>query len=144
GEAAPESRVEQRGDGNRETRRREDDRRGPPQRVERRGDGNREFRRGDDRRGPPRFERRRDGNTYFNGHRGYREKRRGYRYYEGFWFPPAAFALGMMLHELNRAGPDWEDHVDWCYDRYGSRYRERDNTYIARDGYRRVCNSPYS
>lgn len=81
---------------------------------------------------------------YYNGHRGYREKRRGYRYYDGYWFPPAAFALGIIIGGMNRGNPDWEDHVDWCYDRYGNRYRERDNTYISRSGYRRECVSPYS
>ena len=81
---------------------------------------------------------------YYNGHRGYREKRRGYRYHDGYWFPPAAFALGVIIGGMNRGNPDWEDHVDWCYDRYGNRYRERDNTYISRSGYRRECVSPYS
>lgn len=38
------------------------------------------------------FERR--GNLYFfNGYRGYTERHPGYRFYNGFWFPPLAFGF---------------------------------------------------
>ena len=94
--------------------------------------------------GGPRYRDVRPRYGWYNGHRGYREKRRGYRYYNGYWFPEAAFMLGIIIQGMNRSNPDWEDHVDWCYDRYGNRYRERDNTYISRSGYRRECISPYS
>jgi len=125
--------------------------RGETPRVERRIDNDRrEFRREGERRmerrearRENRFERRGQ-YYYYNGHRGYREKRRGYRYYNGYWFPAAAFTLGIIIQGMNRGNPDWEDHVDWCYDRYGNRYRERDNTYISQSGYRRECVSPYS
>lgn len=87
---------------------------------------------------------RRGNQAYYNGHRGYREQRRGYRYYEGYWFPPAAFLLGAIIaSQPSYRNSDWEDHVDWCYDRYGNRYRERDNSYMSRSGYRRECVSPY-
>lgn len=115
-------------------------------RAERRGEVRRDERaeRRDQRR-QHRFERR--GNqAYYNGQRGYREQRRGYRYYEGFWFPPAAFVLGAIIagQNNNYRRDDWEDHVDWCYERYGRNYRERDNTYVSRSGYRRECVSPFS
>ena len=43
----------------------------------------------------PHFERR--GNyAYFNGHRGDRHYHRGWREYNGYWFPPAAF-IGLAI-----------------------------------------------
>lgn len=33
-------------------------------------------------------------------------------------------------------------HIDWCMDRYRS-YNPRTNRYLARDGYFKVCRSPY-
>ena len=125
--------------------------RGETPRVERRIDNDRRELRRDGERRMERREARRENRFerrgyyyYYNGHLGYREKRRGYRYYNGYWFPEAAFMLGIIIQGMNRSNPDWEDHVDWCYDRYGNRYRERDNTYISRSGYRRECISPYS
>lgn len=142
-----------RGDENRPRQRVEQDRQAPRYRAETvRPDRSNEFagrrvERDDrrDQRRQHRFERR--GNqAYYNGHRGYRERRNGYRYYEGFWFPAGAFLLGAIIAGQNNGyrNNDWEDHVDWCYERYGNRYRERDNSYIGRDGYRRECISPYN
>src|SRR5690606_35643464 len=112
------------------------------------------FRRGDrddERRG--RFERR--GNSaYFNNQRGYRQPRAGYREYNGFWFPPAAFIAGAIIGGALNDGPRYperrpdrssyrmsNDHVAWCTDRWRS-YRVSDNSYQPTIGPRRVCTSP--
>ena len=39
---------------------------------------------------------RRNGRAYYNGHRGYRHPRRGWRQHNGWWFPPAAFAGALI------------------------------------------------
>ncbi|MEE4144369.1 MAG: BA14K family protein [Halieaceae bacterium] len=82
--------------------------------------------------------------AYFNDHRGYRQKRSGYRQYNGWWFPPAAFfkgaAIDKSLHTVNFG----DDHYEWCAKRYTS-YRDSDNTFQPRSGgSRRLCVSPYS
>lgn len=122
---------------------------------ERRGDrewrrgGNREWRRGD-RRGP-RYSggwERRGGNYYLRGHRGYRYHRPGYRQYNGWWFPPAAFIAGAIIggaianEPPVRYRPRGNAHIDWCYNRYRS-YRASDNTFQPYNGPRRQCRSPY-
>jgi len=110
------------------------------------------------------------GGIYFNGHRGYRGPRPGYRHHNGFWFPPAAFALGAIVGGALAAppppryyyrdyyrGPVYRDyydrpayrapvassHVRWCHSRYRS-YRAWDNTWQPYHGPRRQCWSPYS
>jgi hypothetical protein len=86
---------------------------------------------------------------YYNGRRGYRNHRPGYRQYNGFWFPPAAFALGAIISgAINNTAPRYRSgysrsHVEWCYDRYRS-YRASDNTFQPYNGGRRQCYSPYS
>jgi hypothetical protein len=81
---------------------------------------------------------------YWNGHRGYSYKRPGYRYYDGFWFPLAAFAATAIIASQPRVVVRVSDaHVSWCYDRWRS-YREYDNTYQPYNGPRRQCVSPYS
>ena len=124
-------------------------------------DGERRWHRGDrDRDGERRWRRgdrdrdrdfRRDGRyAYFNGHRGYRERRPGYRYRDGFWFPPAAFALGVITGSIiNNAtpAPRYREglpraHVEYCFDRYRS-YRVSDNTFQPYNGPREQCRSPY-
>lgn len=116
----------------------------------RRGDwrrGDRDFRRGD-RRGPPRGWERRGDNYYYRGHRGYRHHRPGYRQYNGWWFPPAAFIAGAIVGGAIANDPPVQyrprgnAHVQWCYDRYRS-YRASDNTYQPYNGPRRQCRSPY-
>ena len=98
----------------------------------------------DDRRGSGRFERR--GNYhYYNGHRGYRQARPGYRQYNGFWFPGAAFIAGAIVSgaiQAERSGGG-SAHVQWFYDRYRS-YRASDNTFQPYNGGRQRCYSPYS
>ncbi|TJV07235.1 MAG: BA14K family protein [Mesorhizobium sp.] len=89
----------------------------------------------------------RNGGMYWNGHRGYREYRRGYRRHGDYWFPLAAFATGALItgaivnSESNRVY-EGNAHVQWCYDRYRS-YRASDNTFQPNYGPRRQCRSPY-
>jgi hypothetical protein len=88
---------------------------------------------------------RRGDSVYYNGHRGYRERRRGYREYNGMWFPLAAFATGAIIGgAVNRDRPARVSgsHVSWCQQRYRS-YRVSDNTYQPNNGPRVQCNSPY-
>ena len=88
---------------------------------------------------------------YYNGHRGVVYARRGYRYYRGYWFPPAAFAPRAVVAPAPRtvvvapapAVRQSAAHVRWCYATYAS-YRASDNTYQPYDGPRRQCWSPYS
>ena len=99
--------------------------------------------RGNDRR--HRFERR--GNrAYYRGHRGYRDRRAGYRQHNGWWFPPAAFALGAIVGGAINQQPTYRlsnAHVAWCHNRWRS-YRVSDNSYQPYNGPRRICVSPYS
>ena len=119
------------------------------ERIIRQGDGGRNWDRGDRRwRGDREWRGNRYG--YYNGHRGYRERRRGYRYHDGWWFPPAAFALGAIVGGAiaNQPAPRRvmrvdSAHAEWCYNRYRS-YRASDNTYQPYNGPRRQCYSPYS
>lgn len=87
---------------------------------------------------------------YYNGYRGYRERRSGYRYHNGYWFPLAAFAAGAIIggatsapRAVAPAGRYSSSHYAWCQQRYKT-YRASDNTYVANSrGERRLCNSPY-
>lgn len=90
---------------------------------------------------------RRHGVVYWNGHRGYREYRRGYRRHGDYWFPLAAFATGALItgaiiNSQNRVYRGGDAHVQWCYDRYRS-YRASDNTFQPYNGPRQQCVSPY-
>jgi Ni/Co efflux regulator RcnB len=90
----------------------------------------------DDRR--DRFERR--GNqAYYNGHRGYRDRRPGYRQHNGWWFPPAAFIAGAIIG----GGLANQQPQGLCQERWRS-YRVSDNSYQPYNGPRRTCVSPYS
>ncbi|WP_214470914.1 BA14K family protein [Mesorhizobium sp. dw_380] len=89
----------------------------------------------------------RNGDMYWNGHRGYRDYRPGYRRHGDYWFPLAAFATGALItgaivnSENNRVYRG-NAHVQWCYDRYRS-YRASDNTFQPNYGPRQQCRSPY-
>lgn len=85
-------------------------------------------------------------NGYYNGHRGYRERRPGYRYYNGYWFPLAAFATGAIIGGTLQARPSRNlstRHYQWCENRYRS-YRASDNSFQPYNGPRQQCYSPYS
>lgn len=91
---------------------------------------------------------RRGRETYWRGHRGYREYRPGYRRNGDFWFPAAAFIAGAIVSGAIANQPSQprygrgDPHLEWCYARYRS-YRSSDNTYQPYNGPRRQCNSPY-
>ena len=92
-----------------------------------------------------RRERRMERPRHWHGHRGYRERRPGYRRHsDGWWYPMAAFGLGAAIGGAidndRRVG---NRHVDWCANRYRS-YRAYDNTFQPNNGPRRACQSPYS
>jgi hypothetical protein len=84
---------------------------------------------------------------WYNGHRGYRYQRPGYRYRNGWWFPGGAFVAGAIIGGAiannNNYSGGGGSHVQWCYDRYRS-YRASDNTFQPYNGGRRQCYSPYS
>jgi hypothetical protein len=85
----------------------------------------------------------RHGHPYYHGHRGYRHHRRGYREYNGFWFPPAAFVLGAIIGgAIGNAPSSGSAHVRWCEQHYRS-YDVRTDTYQPYHGPRRRCVSPY-
>lgn len=95
-------------------------------------------------------ERRNARNAYHNGYRGHRQRQPGYVFRDGWWFPPAAFALGAIVggaiaNDTPRYAPRARGsaHVDWCYNRYRS-YRASDNTFQPYNGPRQQCYSPYS
>ncbi len=101
-----------------------------------------------------------DGNYgWYNGHRGYRRYQPGFRSYNGFWFPGAAFIAGAVIgNALADSDPYYDEpyygeryyrrdysggsHVDWCYNRYRS-YRSWDNSFQPYHGPRQQCYSPY-
>ncbi|RWM19496.1 MAG: BA14K family protein [Mesorhizobium sp.] len=112
-----------------------------------RRDFRRDFSRRDfDRRDFRRFARNDDDFRYWRGYRGYRYYRPGYRRYNDFWFPLAAFATGALITSAIVNQPRriyrGDAHVEWCYSRYRS-YRAYDNTYQPYYGPRRQCISPY-
>lgn len=85
----------------------------------------------------------RNGHYYYNGHRGYRHKRPGYRYHNGYWFPALAFTLFLAPQiRQERAIQLTEAHYRWCDDRYRS-YRRWDNSFQPYHGPRKPCVSPY-
>lgn len=106
-------------------------------------DGNRRYPRGfyHDRRGGDRY--------FYNGHRGYRDYRPGYRRHGDFWFPAGAFIAGALIggamnaprDRIVRRLPD-NSHTAWCANRYRS-YRAYDNTFQPNNGPRKQCVSPY-
>lgn len=87
----------------------------------------------------------RGGNVYYNGHRGYRHYRPGYRRNGDFWFPAGAFVAGALiggvLNAPQTAYRGGNAHVRWCYDHYRS-YRASDNTFQPNYGPRKQCVSP--
>lgn len=79
---------------------------------------------------------------YYNGHRGYRDRRPGYRQHNGYWYPLAAFAAGAIIGGAVQAQPSYgNSHAAWCANRWRS-YRAYDNTYQPNNGPRRQCVSP--
>lgn len=100
----------------------------------------------------------RGGIYFYNGHRGSRRWHRGWRRYNGWYFPPRAF-YGDRYYRggYYRAAPRYyyrerprrhyrdgysRAHYRWCHNRYRS-YRSYDNTFQPYHGGRRQCYSPY-
>lgn len=87
---------------------------------------------------------------YWNGHRGYRERRAGHRYHDGYWYPLAAFAAGAIIGGAiaqprpvaPRAAGLNPRHYSWCQNRYRS-YDSYSNTFQPYNGPRQQCLSPY-
>lgn len=88
---------------------------------------------------------------WYNGHRGFRYHRHGYRRHsDGWWYPLAAFGMGAIIGGAianpHYVRPRYQGinprHVDWCYARYRS-YRAYDNTFQPYYGPRQQCYSPY-
>jgi hypothetical protein len=105
------------------------------------------------RRPPPRYTR--SPSNSWNGYRGSRYRRPGYRRRsDGWWYPAAAFTAGALIGAAasqprttvvhHHHGPSNNSrHVSWCMNRFRS-YRVSDNTFQPNSGPRRQCVSPYS
>ena len=93
----------------------------------------------------------------WNGFKGYRHYRNGYRKHtDGWWYPEAAFqpnAKAGVANESVQAIPHkqkdseekpWQikSHVDYCSSKYKT-YSASDNTYQPFEGARKACVSPY-
>ncbi|MBB5571670.1 MULTISPECIES: BA14K family protein [Rhizobium] len=87
---------------------------------------------------------------WYGGYRGYPGYRYGYRYYDGYWYPLAAFGAGAIIGGAIASQPRYvapagdinPRHVEWCEARYRS-YRAYDNTFQPNRGPRQQCYSPY-
>ena len=81
---------------------------------------------------------------HWQGHRGYRDRRNGYRRHsDGFWYPLAAFGAGAIIGgAISNRDRDSGSHEEWCANRYRS-YSASSDTYVGNDGRRHACNSPY-
>ena len=93
------------------------------------------------------------GGGWYRGYRGYPHYRDGYRYYNGYWFPLAAFGAGAIIGGAIASEPRYyatpapggdinPRHFEWCAARYRS-YRAFDNTFQPNSGPRQQCYSPY-
>ncbi|PKA40121.1 BA14K family protein [Rhizobium sullae] len=89
---------------------------------------------------------------WYGGYRGYPYYRRGYREYNGYWYPLAAFGAGAIIGGAIASQPRYVappaysgggGHVAWCANRYRS-YRAYDNTFQPYNGPRQQCYSPYN
>ncbi len=90
---------------------------------------------------------------WYGGYRGYPYYRRGYRHYNGYWYPLAAFGAGAIIGGAIASQPRYVEpppatsvgssHVAWCANRYRS-YRAYDNTFQPYNGPRQQCYSPYN
>lgn len=86
---------------------------------------------------------------YYNGFRGVVVARPGYRFYRGLWFPPGAFAAGVIVDRTlahpvpTTSGRLTSAHIDWCFAHYRS-YRAYDNTFQPYAGPREQCWSPFN
>jgi hypothetical protein len=92
-----------------------------------------------------------NGAWFYNGYQGQRQRRAGWRYHNGWWFPPAAFIAGAIglgiansIANSARNNSNWTAHVSWCSNRYRS-YDANSNTFQPYGNVpRQECVSPYS
>lgn len=95
------------------------------------------------------------GPGWYGGYHGYRGYRGGYRYYDGYWYPLAAFGAGALIGGAIAAPTYVEpapryyagaginpEHYRWCEARYRS-YDPGSNTFQPNHGPRQPCYSPY-
>jgi len=103
---------------------------------------------------------------HYLGYPGYPRYRHGYRYYNGWWYPPSAFRFGFnvvpppdvavrppldlapaqsapLAGPVVSAPPLSPNHYEWCDRRYRS-YRASDNSFQPYKGPRRACRSPFA
>ncbi len=86
---------------------------------------------------------------WYNGHRGYRDYRPGYRRHKRLLVPGRRIPRWCDRGRGSvRTSPVYRrsvgsSHVEWCYNRYRS-YRASDNTFQPYNGPRQQCWSPYS
>lgn len=93
----------------------------------------------------------------WNGFKGYRHYRNGYRKHtDGWWYPEVAFQpnakAGVTNESVQAIPPKQKDseekpwqiksHVDYCLAKYKT-YSASDNTYQPFEGARKACVSPY-
>lgn len=90
----------------------------------------------------------------YNGYKGYRHHRPGYRRYnDGWWYPQAAFdgtPAPIQAEQPEKASAKKtamqnslpQKHIRWCSDKYRS-YRLSDNTFQPMKGARKTCRSPF-
>lgn len=93
----------------------------------------------------------------WNGFKGYRHYRNGYRKHtDGWWYPEAAFqpnakagVTNESVQAISHKQKDSEEkpwqiksHVDYCLAKYKT-YSASDNTYQPFEGARKACVSPY-
>jgi hypothetical protein len=99
---------------------------------------------------PPGFQNHGNYATY-NNHRGYRDRHPGYRFYNGFWFPPSAFIAGAIVGGIlgSTVAPrpypytySASAHVQWCSSHYRS-YNVNTDLFFGYDGNWHRCVSPY-
>ncbi len=97
---------------------------------------------------PPRFQNHGNYATYNNYH-GYPNRHPGYRYYNGFWFPPGAFVAGAIVGGIlgGALAPRTyayqpNAHIQWCQDHYRS-YNVNTDEFFGYDGHYHRCVSPY-
>ncbi len=93
---------------------------------------------------------------YYSNHKGYQNRQPGYRYNNGFWFPPAAFIAGAIIGgALSQSQPSYSyarpqtysyvyatPHIVWCQQHYRS-YNIATDSFTGYDGYVHRCVSPY-
>ncbi len=93
-----------------------------------------------DRRHDLRYDRRHHGERHRHRRPGYTHFHQGYYYATPWW--AAVPVVRMPRHEPARIHRTNQRHVRWCLNQYRS-YNPNSNLFVARDGRRYQCRSPY-